>query len=1296
MPANLDLESLVEIIDELRLAGYDISTQQYIAAQNLLIALAARGELSDNPRALRTWLAPVLCSSPREQENFYRYFDRWLARHPELITGPQQPGKSLDLAAGSDQPQRSWLQFLSRPWLRISVTILLITLGIVLVFYLNPRSRSLRGTVVDDQTNQSISGAKVSFKGKDTSSDKDGGFSVSYSLKELPSDLVVQSNGYETTPVTVTNDTSSPLTIRLPSALPPPTTPTPVTTPTPPRIPLLSSESPTTITTSPRAWIRYAAVMFPLLLFAGWWVWKTKLNRALLERLQQTKEPRLEQLTVKSITAEIFEGQSLRRTIQELRRHRRRGAYDLDSERTINRTIHNGGLFTPAYGSRQTLPEYLVLIDQASFADQQARLDTEIVRRLVRDNVFVDAYYFQSDPRLCRRLQRNSRNVTLQELAALHPDHHVLVFSDGASFINPLNGQPERWLEMFAAWPRRALLTPESPAQWGETERKLAELDFIILPATRAGLAAFAEILAGGREPLLEGELRTRPFPSLLRQNSKRWLENHEPAPARASKLCDQLKIFLGNRGYFWLSACAIYPMLYWELTLYLGFKLCGDRQEIEERLLSLVRLPWFRYGSIPDWLRLRLISALTPDEEKSVRKALEDLFLTMMQYPADGLQLKVADPKDIPHGFWQRLKTRLAAWKVRRFFWQILKSQPPESPLRDYVFLNFMSKRKPKKLSVSLPDTIRRLVFPQGQIVMGMRPAAALVLAIVFSLSILFFNWRVSARVIQPPTARFYDEMSDAEQNQFLTQHLSEILKTLGQDQSELSKNLDSIKREVAQYSTRIGSNSTQVGNEDLAFVFGRATSQFAPLINKAFSDRGMSPLLGLYEAMIASEFRQDALDRTRKKAGVFGLTTANAESLGLKPDQRTDTAKVSQSVAARFDSYRTNLIFSEPETFRDDTLKFLAAAVVGENPRSFRLDMEPLSTYTTLSAENTAEIADLVGRFGGSDRRAASDRLVQLYAQNKTGVIQALVGAVQSNSANSYRSNLYIARTLGLIQPNWDGSVDQIAKVLTLEKSRDYQDPTFKYWVDKAISNFNRNGIINCDCAKSEARRLTRPLYQDVCRQVETQLWQQIRDTGYLTGRCDPTASGPNAKPSSAPTPTESPSPSPARQIIVTLTAKPATIEVGQPVTFIARTRTTYPKMIYAFEFGDGSADSIPDGQITHIYPTAGTYSAKVTVRAAAQIGNEGISPGSAALTINVIKSGQAIMVTVPNVIGMKITDAEVTLKRVGLQSATESPDFAAQTPLIVVSQSPAAGTKVQPGTVVKLKACRNRDCR
>ena len=94
------LKELIELIDELRLAGYDIGTQQYISAQNLLLTLAARGQLPANPRDLQTWLAPLLCSSPKEQDHFYQHYKQWLERHLHLLTGVSfVPGFSLSLLA---------------------------------------------------------------------------------------------------------------------------------------------------------------------------------------------------------------------------------------------------------------------------------------------------------------------------------------------------------------------------------------------------------------------------------------------------------------------------------------------------------------------------------------------------------------------------------------------------------------------------------------------------------------------------------------------------------------------------------------------------------------------------------------------------------------------------------------------------------------------------------------------------------------------------------------------------------------------------------------------------------------------------------------------------------------------------------------------------------------------------------------------------------------------------------------------------------------------------------------------
>ncbi len=79
---------LVELLDELRWSGYGLGTGQYIAAQDLILALAARGENLDRPERLKGLLGPVVCGTPQEQEEFGAHFDAWAARlapaEPEL------------------------------------------------------------------------------------------------------------------------------------------------------------------------------------------------------------------------------------------------------------------------------------------------------------------------------------------------------------------------------------------------------------------------------------------------------------------------------------------------------------------------------------------------------------------------------------------------------------------------------------------------------------------------------------------------------------------------------------------------------------------------------------------------------------------------------------------------------------------------------------------------------------------------------------------------------------------------------------------------------------------------------------------------------------------------------------------------------------------------------------------------------------------------------------------------------------------------------------------------------------
>ena len=74
--ADLTPDLLVQFMDELRDAGYNIGLNQYIAVQDLLLTLTRQGTLQDINQ-LKPFLGPVVCSTATEQTDFPQRFDQW-------------------------------------------------------------------------------------------------------------------------------------------------------------------------------------------------------------------------------------------------------------------------------------------------------------------------------------------------------------------------------------------------------------------------------------------------------------------------------------------------------------------------------------------------------------------------------------------------------------------------------------------------------------------------------------------------------------------------------------------------------------------------------------------------------------------------------------------------------------------------------------------------------------------------------------------------------------------------------------------------------------------------------------------------------------------------------------------------------------------------------------------------------------------------------------------------------------------------------------------------------------------
>ena len=491
-----------------------------------------------------------------------------------------------------------------------------------------------------------------------------------------------------------------------------------------------------------RVYTTAVAVAFPLLLFGGFLLWEA-IRRMQLRRKYVKGTPLAGKLKVKGVTEKFFNAQLLRTTSQQLRRHRPGSLKDITVEATIQEAARKGGLLTLMYAPRKSLPEYLVLIDSSSQSDHQARLQDELINRLIENDVILAKYYFSGDPRICRSAP-GSQALKLQTLEALHPNHSVLIFSDGAQWFNHLTGRPQRWLDIFSAWPVRALFTHVPPEEWGQEERELSEAGFAVLPATEYGLEAFVRILQTGKAPHIKGYGSLLLYPETLKSDPERWIENDPPNADDIEILCVELQYYLGLEGYYWLAACALYPRVQWEITIYLGQRLT-DRQEFEQRLSALSRLPWFRHSTMPEWLRTALVFSLPKEQERKIREALKKLLLTSLDHP-EGFDLELViksseQPSPRPDSlldravkFVKRINDKL---RLRAF----LRVEQKEGRLRDYVFLSFLSGQKPDRLSVSFPKKLFRLLFPGGHSVQGLRRAVLILFAVLLSVAGWWFT---------------------------------------------------------------------------------------------------------------------------------------------------------------------------------------------------------------------------------------------------------------------------------------------------------------------------------------------------------------------------------------------------------------------------------------------------------------------------------------------------------------------------------------------------------------------------
>ncbi len=265
-----------------------------------------------------------------------------------------------------------------------------------------------------------------------------------------------------------------------------------------------------------------------------------------------------------------------------------------------------------------------------------------------------------------------------------------------------------------------------------------------------------------------------------------------------------------------------------------------------------------------------------------------------------------------------------------------------------------------------------------------------------LFLAAMLSLTTAIQTQAQTTPPGKAYQQMSATERSAFVAEQARRVGREMSGSEYEFTPEFVTImQKAVDEYARRIGNDSgDRLWKGDARVVFERGQAQ-APALTAAFKARHVSPLIGLYLPLIESEYVNIQTPNSMGALGMFQFLPQTGERFGLSPQDLLDVGK-SADAAARYimkslEQFKDDpmkealalLAYNRGEqktardlksflndknrqcsicaltaaseqldtTFRDENVhyvpRFFAAAIIGENPQAFGLQMQPLSSY-------------------------------------------------------------------------------------------------------------------------------------------------------------------------------------------------------------------------------------------------------------------------------------------------------------------------------------------------------------
>ncbi|MEW8427686.1 MAG: formylglycine-generating enzyme family protein [Candidatus Thiodiazotropha sp.] len=630
------IQRLPELDARLRAAGFSVSPDRWQSVYDLIHRLDQDKRLPDVADQLALLIAPLFCNNKVEQQSFHTLFRHWAAGESAVADSSDEVVHRSALAHRQAQTYQNKTRFW--PWFWVAL-ILLTAAGIAAYFATQPQEQTLTPPKDAQQTLEKIA---------------------------------EQEHDKKPTP-------DKPVELQ----------------PVPPRRPA----EPVVLDAMRQGYLlagHYLLMSVPLIILIVWLLNRLWRKRVVLRFHRNQQNDPLMYLKLRHNNKSLPFGWG-----EFFRRLKRGGSVTtrkLDIEKTIDKTIHRAGLFTPVMLTRDPQPAYLVLMNRAHRLDHTADRAQTLIDRLEEANVTVYRFEYQTDPRTCYSTGQSRKAYALGQLMRHYAGCRLLLIGDGEGLLDPFSGALQRWVRLFETWETRVLLTP-APQPWDAREAQIAHSGFAVAPFQVNGLEAVSEWLL---KPSLGAgiwytQAGSEPVPELFTQDEAEWCASTPPQDYDAEQVCTTLYEYLGQSGYRLLSACVVYPQLVSVLTLSLDQVLYpGDSGTLrEQRLVRLSRLPWFREGRLPDYLRRDLLQRVAKPVLERINEAYRQIFAQVSDSPGQ-------KRTNLPF-----ITQRTGGY--RAYFRDLVRFAPAGTPMADSLFADVLFGGRQSLLDYVLPKQLAR-----------------------------------------------------------------------------------------------------------------------------------------------------------------------------------------------------------------------------------------------------------------------------------------------------------------------------------------------------------------------------------------------------------------------------------------------------------------------------------------------------------------------------------------------------------------------------------------------------------